>query len=175
MAGRHYSGQELEIIATMRHRGLSVPTVAARLGRTPAGVQCALRVRRWVDPTRSRVMSSVRVFSSPEQRTFREFVRSRAAGCTPSDIRDQWNTEAATKGWPTVNNERVSYYLRQLGLQKTAIEYRQFDSYRRKQRIVQRARCALEREAWVRALRTRRAELFACNPDLRRRTCQVCQ
>ncbi len=174
MSGRRYSRQELQVIATMRHRSLSIPTVARQLGRTLAGIQGALRARRWVDPTRSKLMRSVRSFSSTEQRTFREFVRSRAAGHTPPDIRDEWNREAAATGWPTVNNERVTYYLQQLGLQKTAKEYMRFESYRRKQRIAQRTRRAKEREARLRVLRTRRAELYARESSLARRKCQVC-
>ena len=163
------------MIAAMRHRSLSIPTVARQLGRTRAGIQGALRARRWVDPMRSKVMSSVRIFSSAEQRTFREFVCSRAAGHTPSDIRNEWNKQAAATGWPTVNNERVTYYLRELGLQKTAREYMQFESYRRRQRIAQRTRRAKEREAKLRALRTRRAELYARESDLPRRKCQLCR
>ena len=174
MAGKLYSTEELQAIATMRGRGLSISVVAKRLGRTPPGIQGALRARRWVDPTRSKVMSSVRVFSAPEQKAFREFVRSRVAGHTPSDIRDEWNKEAAMKGCPTVNNERVTYYLRALGLQKTRWEYRQLESYRRKQSIAQRTRRAKEREARRRLLRTQRAELYVCEPDLARRKCEVC-
>ena len=174
MSGRHYTSDELRMIATMRDRALSVPRIANQLGRTPDGIQCALRTRRWVNPTRSKVMSSVRIFSSPEQRAFREFVRSRAAWHTPSDIRDQWNKEAATKQWPTVNNERVIYYLRELGLQKTKSEYMQFESYRRRQSVAQQTRRAKERETKLRFLRTRRAELCAHEPDLPRRKCHVC-
>jgi SLT domain-containing protein len=163
------------MIATMRRRGLSIPTVARQFERTPAGIQSALRTRGWVDPHRSKLMSSVRVFSLEQREAFREFVRSRAAGHTPSDIRDEWNQEATTKRWPIVNNERVIYYLRELGLQKTKSEYVQFASYRRKQSIAQRNRRAKEREARRRVLRTRRAELYACESDQRRRTCQVCR
>lgn len=174
MSGRHYSRDEVQMIAAMRHHGLSISTVARQLGRTPAGIQGTLRARRWVDPARSKAMSSVHVFSSREQRAFLEFVHSRAAGHTPSDIRDEWNEEAATKQWPIVNRERVTYYLRELGLQKTRREYMQFESYRRKQRIAQRVRRAKEREARLRALRIRRAALYAREPDLPRRKCQVC-
>lgn len=46
-----------------------------------------------------------------------------------------------------MNNERVIYYLRELGLQKTQREYMQFESYRRKLRIARRARRDKEREA----------------------------
>jgi len=175
MADRRYSRDELHIIATMRKRALSIPTIARQLGRSPAGIQGALRARRWVDPARSKVMHSVRVLS-PEQRVaFREFVRSRAAGSTPSDIRDEWNAEAVAKRCPTVNNERVIYYLRELGLQKTKREYVQFESYRRKQSIAQGARRAQEREARRRVLRTQRAELYARESHLPRRKCQVCR
>src|SRR5215471_10555286 len=175
MAGRRYSRQELQTIATMRNRGLTIRKVATRLGRTQAGIQGALRARRWVDPARSKVMRSVRNFSSAEQRTFREFVRSLAAGHTPVDIRDLWNKEAAATAWPTVNNERVTYYLRQLGVQKTKREYMQCRSYRRRQSIAQRIRRANEREACLRVLRTRRAELYAHEANLARRKCQACR
>jgi hypothetical protein len=174
MGGRHYKRAELQMIAIMRKRGLSIPAVARHLGRTSAGVQGALRARGWVDPARSKARSSVRIFSREEREAFREFVRSRAAGYTPSDIRDEWNKQAATKRWPTVNNERVTYYLRQLGLQKTKREYMQVESYRRRQSIAQRARRAKEREPRRRVLRTRRAELYARESDLPRRKCQAC-
>jgi hypothetical protein len=98
MAGRHYGRDELQMIATMRKRGLSIPRVASQLGRTAAGIQGALRARRWVDPARSRVMSSVRIFSPEQSGAFRGFIRSRAAGHTPSDMRDEWNKAAVTKG-----------------------------------------------------------------------------
>ncbi len=175
MAGRHYNSDELQLVATMRDRGLPIPTIARQLGRSPAGIQLALRARRWVDPARSKVMSSVRVFSPEQKGAFREFVRWRASGHTPSDIRDEWNKAAVTKGWPTVNNERVIYYLRELGLQKTKREYMQFESSRKKQRIAQRARRAKEREARRRVLRTRRAELYGRESDVTRRKCQVCR
>lgn len=174
MAGRHYKRAELQMIAIMRKRALSIPTIARQLGRTPAGIAGALRARRWVDPARSKVMRSVRIFSPEQRGAFREFVRSRAAGQTPSDIRDEWNKEAGTKRWPTVNNERVIYYLRELGLQKTKREYMQFESYGRKQRIAQGARRAKEREARRRVLTTCRAELYGRESELPRRKCQVC-
>ena len=174
MAGRRYNGDELQMIANMRRRALSIPAVARQLGRTPDGIQSVLRARHWVDPARSTIMSSVRIFSCEEREAFREFVHSRASGYTPSDIRDEWNKQAATKRWPMVNNERVMYYLCELGLQKTRREYMQCESYRRRQSIVQRARRAQEREARRRVLRTRRAELYARESDLPRRKCQVC-
>jgi hypothetical protein len=158
----------------MRKRALSIPTIARQLGRTPAAIQCALRDRRWVDPARSKLMRSVRIFAPEQRGVFREFVRSRSAGHTPSDIRDEWNAEAVSKQCPTVNNERVIYYLRQLGLQKTKREYMQFESYRRKESVAQRARRYEERKARRRALRTQRAELYARESDLPRRNCQVC-
>lgn len=67
MAGRRYSRAELQMIAIMRKRALSIPKIARQLGRTPAAIQGALRTRRWISPARSKVMSSVRIFS-PEQR-----------------------------------------------------------------------------------------------------------
>lgn len=175
MAGRHYNRAELQMIAIMRKRALSIPMIARQLGRTPAAIQGALRARRWVDPARSKVMSSVRIFSPEQRAAFREFVRSRAAGQTPSDIRDEWNNAAMTKQWPSVNNERVTYYLRELGLQKTRREYMEFESYRKKQRIAQSARRANEREARRRVLRTRRSELYGRESDLPRRKCQGCR
>ena len=63
MAGRHYDTDELQLIATLRDRGLSISAIARELGRTPSGIQGALRARRWVDPARSKLMSSVSVFS----------------------------------------------------------------------------------------------------------------
>ena len=119
-------------------------------------------------------MRSVRVLSPEQREAFREFVRSRFAGGTPIDIRDEWNVEAVTKQWPTVNNERVMYYLRKLGLEKTRSEYMQFESYRRRQRVAQRSRRTREREDRRRNLRSRRAELYAREPDLPRRCCEVC-
>lgn len=166
---------ELQMIAIMRKRALSIPTIARQLGRTPAAIQCALRVRCWVDPARSKLMRSVPIFSPEQRGAFREFVRSRSAGHTPSDIRDDWNAEAVAKQCPTVNNERVIYYLRELGLQKTKREYMQFESYRRKESVAQVARRAKEREAWRRVLRTQRAELSTRESDLPRRKCQVCR
>jgi hypothetical protein len=173
MAGRHYKSEELQMIARMRKRGFSIPKVASHLGRTPAGIQGALRARRWIDPERSRVMSSVRIFSPEQRGAFRGFIRSRAAGYTPSDMREDWNKEAVTNGWPTVNNERVIYYLRELGLQKTRTAYMQLASYRKRQSIAQRNRRLKEREARHRILRTRRAELYARELCLPRRKCQA--
>ena len=175
MAGRRYDQVELQMIANMRKRGLSIPAVAKQLGRTPNGIQGVLRARSWVDPTRSQIMRSVHSLSPEQKEAFREFVRSRAAGCTPSDIRDEWNTEVLTKRWPTVNNERVMYYLRQLGLEKTKREYMQFESYRCRQGISQRRRRTQEREARRRILKSRRTELYAREPELPRRRCEVCR
>jgi hypothetical protein len=70
MAGRHYNRAELQMIAIMRKRALSIPTIPRQLGRTPAAIQSALRVRRWVDPARSKVMSSVRIFSPGQRGAF---------------------------------------------------------------------------------------------------------
>jgi hypothetical protein len=175
MAGRHYSRAELQMIAIMRKRGVSIPAVARKLGRTPAAIQGVLRTRRWIDPARSKVMSSVRIFSPEQRGAFREFVRARAAEQTPSDIRDEWNKAAVTKGWPTVNSERAIYYLRELGLQKTKREYMQFESYRRRQSTAQGARRTREREDRRRVLRTRRTQLYARDSDVPRRKCQVCR
>ena len=174
MGGRRYNSDELQTIGTMRERGVSIPTIAKQLGRSPDGIQGTLSARRWIDPERSDVMSSVRPLSPERKRAFREFIRSRAAGQTPSDIRDEWNKEATRNAWPTVNNERVIYYLRELGLQKTKREYMLFESYRKKQHIAQRARRAREREARRRVLRTRRTELYARESDRPRRKCQKC-
>jgi hypothetical protein len=174
MSGKHYSSDELQMITTMRMLDLSIPAIARQLGRSSAGIQGALRARRWVDPARSKAMSSVCVLSPELKEAFREFVRARAAGQTPSDIRDEWNREATTKRWPKVNNERVIYYLRELGLRKTRREYMGFESYRKKQHITQRARRARERETRRRVLRTRRTELYVRESDLPRRKCQVC-
>jgi hypothetical protein len=120
-------------------------------------------------------MSSVRGFSREQREAFCEFVRSRAALYTPSDMRDEWNKEVASKSWPTANNERVMYYLRKLGLQKTKREYMRLESYRKKQSVAQRARRAKEREAWRQLLRTRRTELYARESDLLKGKCQVCR
>jgi hypothetical protein len=175
MAGRHYDTEELQLIATLRDRGFSIPAVARELGRTPSGIQGALRARRWVNPARSKLMSSVSIFSPQQRDAFREFVCSRAAGHTSTDIRDAWNQEAAMKQWPTVNNERVFYYLRAYGLQKTKSEYMRFESYRRRQSLAQQTRRANEQAARLRILRIRRAELYAREADLARRKCHVCR
>src|SRR5260370_38210337 len=50
----------------------------------------------------------------------------------------------------------------------------QFESYRRRQSVAQQTRRAKERETKLRFLRTRRAELYAHEPDLPRRKCHVC-
>ena len=174
MAGRHYDTDELQLIVILRNRGLSIPAVARELGRTSSGIQGALRARGWVDPARSRSMRSARVFSAEQREALRQFVRSWAGGHTPSDIRDEWNREAITKTWPVVNNGRVLYYLRELGLQKTKKMYMQFESYRSRQSAAQKTRRAKEQEALRRVLRIRRDEIYACEPDLARRKCAIC-
>jgi hypothetical protein len=174
MAGKRYDSHELLMMAAMRDRGLSIPTIAKELGRTPSGIQSALRARGQTDPVRSKLMSSVCIFSLEQKVAFREFVCTRGAACTPSDIREEWNREAAARGWPTVNNERVIYYLRGARLQKTKREYMQYESYRRRQSMAQRTRRAQEREARRRFLRTRRQELYEREPTIGRRKCQVC-
>lgn len=175
MGGRGYSGDELQRILNLRQRGVSVATVARELGRTPNAIQCVLRTRGWVDPVRSRMRHSIRILSPEQREVFRDFVRSRAAVGTPSDIRDEWNAGAVTKRWPSVNNERVIYYLRELGLEKTRGEYMQFESYRRRQHISQTSRRKQERETRRRALRSRRAELYERERDIPRRRCETCR
>lgn len=174
MAGRRYDTDELQLIATLRRRGLSISKVASQLGRTPNGIQGALRAQRWVDPKQSKIMGSVHVFTPEQKEAFLDFVRWRCAGRTPPDIRDEWNREALKKGWPTVNNERVAYYLRKLGLEKTKREYMQYASYRRRQSTAQRCRRVKEREAQRLSLRAQRAVLYEREPNLPRRKCQVC-
>jgi len=174
MAGRRYDTEELQRIATLRDRDFSIQAVAREVGRTPSGIQSALRARGWIDPARSKVMSSVNIFSSEQRDAFREFVRSRASQNNPTDIRIAWNKEAAMKQWPTVNNERVLYYLREAGLQKTKGEYMRSQSYRRRQSVAQKTRRAKEQEAWLGILRVRRAEMYAHDSNLLRRKCQLC-
>jgi hypothetical protein len=174
MAGRRYTNDELEMIVAMRQAGLSIPAVAMQLGRPPYGIQRVLRSRGLVDPMLSQAMVAVRVFSPEQKQAFREFASPRAAIHTPTDIRDEWNKEAAARCWPTVNSERVIYYLRQMGLQKTKREYMQAESYRRKQRAAQKTRRAKERELRHRALRTYRGELYSRESDIPRRKCQTC-
>lgn len=174
MAGRHYDTEELRLIAALRDRGFSIPAVASAVGRTPAGIQCALRARGWIDPARSNLMSSVSTFSSEQRDAFTEFVRLRAADHTSTDIRDAWNRGAAAKQWPAVNNERVLYYLRAYGLNRTKSEYMRFEAYRRRQSLAQKTRRAKEQAARLRILRVRREELYARETDLPRRKCQVC-
>jgi hypothetical protein len=175
MAGRQYGTEELQLIATLRDQGLSIPAVARELGRTPSGIQGVLRARRWVDPARSKLMSSVSVFSPEQRDAFREFVCSRAADHSSTDIRDLWNKDAATKPWPTVNNERVLYYLRAQGLKKTKSEYMRFESYRKRQSSAQQVRRAKEQASRLRILRVRREELYAREGNLPRRKCDVCR
>ncbi len=174
MAGKRYEKDELQQIAIMRDRGLSIAAIAKEVGRTPSGVQGALRARGWIDSARSQVMSSVRTFSPDQREAFREFICSRAARQTPTDIRDEWNREAATNGWPIVNSERVIYWLRGFGLQRSKRDYMQFESYRLKQSVAQKARRAKEQKARRLVLRTLRGEVYARQPDLPRRKCQVC-
>jgi hypothetical protein len=175
MAGRQYGTEELQLIATLRDQGLSIPAVARELGRTPSGIQGVLRARRWVDPARSKLMSSVSVFSPEQRDAFREFVCSRASDHSLTDIRDLWNKDAATKQWPTVNNERVLYYVRAQGLKKTKSEYMRFESYRKRQSSAQQERRAKEQASILRTLRVRREELYAREGNLPRRNCDVCR
>lgn len=175
MAGRRYDEEELQVIATLRGRGLSISGIARELGRTPSGIQGALRARRWVDPARSKLMSSVSVFSPEQQNAFREFVCSRAADHTSTDIRDSWNKYAATRQWPTVNNERVVYYLSAHGLKKTKSEYLRFASYRRRQSLAQQTRRAKEQASRRRILRVQRDEQNTRDANLPRRKCCVCR
>jgi hypothetical protein len=174
MAGRPYDKNDLRLITTMRSDGISIPAIAKNLGRTPDGIQSAVRARGWVDPVRSKAMGPVRVFTGEQQRAFQEFICSHVSGFTASDVRDEWNKVAAVRGWPAVNNDRVLYYRREAGLQPSKSEYMQFDSYRRKQSAAQRARRAKERQDRHQALRARRAELYEREPDLPKRKCQVC-
>jgi IS30 family transposase len=175
MAGRRYDTEELQRIATLRNRGLSIQAVARELGRTPSGIQSALRARGWIDPARSKVMSSVSIFSPEQRDAFREFVRSRATHYTPTDIRNAWNKEATANQRPNVNNERVLYYLRESGLKKTKGEYMLTESYRRRQSAAQKTRRAKEQAACLRLLRVRRAEMYALESDLQRRQCHLCR
>ena len=175
MAGRHYDTEELQLIATLRVRGLSISAVARELGRTPSGIQGALQARRWVDTARSKLMSGVSVFSPEQRDAFREFVCSRAADHTSTDIRDLWNKYAATRQWPTVNNERVLYYLCTHGLNKTKSEYMRFASYRRRQSLAQQTRRAKEQAARLRILRVQRDEQYTRDANLPRRKCCVCR
>ena len=50
----------------------------------------------------------------------------------------------------------------------------QYASYRSRQRIAQRSRRAKEREVYRQLLRARRVELYAGEPDLPKRRCDVC-
>jgi DNA-binding transcriptional MerR regulator len=174
MAGRPYDKNDLRLIATMRNNGISIPAIAKSLGRTPAGIQGAMRARGWVDPARSKAMGSAKVFTAEQKRAFQDLICSNVSGHTSSDIRDEWNKEAAARGWPAVNNDRVIRYRRESGLQPPKSEYMQYESYRRKQSVAQKARRAKERQARRQALRARRAELYGREPDLLRRKCQAC-
>jgi hypothetical protein len=158
----------------MRNNGISIPAIAKSVGRTPAGIQGAIRARGWVDPARSKRMGSVQVFTAEQKRAFQDFICSNFSGHTASDIRDAWNKEAAARGWTAVNNDRVIRYRRASGLQPPRSEYMQYESYRRKQSAAQKARRTKERQAQHQALRARRAELYGREPDLLRRKCQAC-
>jgi hypothetical protein len=174
MAGRPYGKDDLGLIAMMRSNGISIPAIAKSVGRTPAGIQGAIRARGWVDPARSKTMGSVQVFTAEQKRAFQDLICSNVSGHTASDIRDAWNKEAAARGWPAVNNDRVIYYRRASGLQPPRSEYMQYESYRRKQSAAQKTRRAKERQARHQALRARRAELYGREADLLRRKCQAC-
>ena len=174
MSGRPYDKNDLRLIATMRSNGISIPAIARTLGRTPDGIQGTICARGWVDPVRSKTMGSVHVFTAEQRRAFQDFICSHVSGFTASDIRDEWNKEAAVRGWPAVNNDRVIHYRRKSGLQPAKSEYMQFESYRRKQSAAQRSRRAEERQVWHQALRARRTELYEHEPNLPRRQCQVC-
>jgi hypothetical protein len=174
MAGRPYDKDDLRFIAKMRNNGVSIPVIATSLGRTPDGIQGAIRARGLVDPARSKAMGSIQVFTAEQKGAFQNFICSHVSGYTSSDIRDEWNKEAAVRGWPAVNNDRVIRYRRESGLQPAKSEYMQFESYRRKQSAAQRARRAKERQARHQAMRARRAEIYGREPDLPKRKCQVC-
>jgi hypothetical protein len=175
MAGKRYDSEEVRLMATLRDGGLSIPAVARRLGRTPAGIQGALRARGWVDASRSKTMRSVHIFSPGQRELFQTFLCARAARSTPTDIRDEWNKQAATTGWPVINNERVIYYLKKFRLLKKKAEYMQCESYRLKQGIAQRQRRVREQAARLRILQSRRAEVYTQEPDVDRRKCQLCR
>jgi hypothetical protein len=174
MAGRLYDNDDLRFIAAMRNNGVSIPVIATSLGRTPDGIQAAIRARGWVDPARSKAMGSVQAFTAEQKRAFQDFICSHVSGYTASDIRDEWNKEAAVRGWPAVNNDRVIRYRRESGLQPAKGEYMQFESYRKKQSAAQRARRAKERQARHQAMRAQRAQIYGRQPDLPKRKCQVC-
>jgi hypothetical protein len=174
MAGRPYSNDEIQLLSRMRAEGFSIPVIATRLGRTPAGIQGALRARGWVDPARSQTMKSVEKFTAEQRTAFQDFLYSRRSGHTSSDIRDAWNRGAVIKGWPAVNSDRVFRYRRKLGVQPTKNEYVQFESYRRKQRVSQKARRADERRIRHEAFRSRRTKIYLSEARFLRRKCQVC-
>lgn len=174
MAGRRYQQEDLRSIERMRRDGVSIPVIAETLGRTRAAIQNAIRAMGLVDPTRSKIMRAVQPFTSQQKQAFREFISSHSSGCTSVDIRDAWNQEASTKGWPAVNSFRVLYYRRQSGQRPTKAECLRFESYRYKQRGVQRKRRENESKIRRQALRRRRAELYLAEVGLSRRKCQVC-
>ena len=174
MAGRPYSNDEIHLLSRMRADGFSIPVIATRLGRTPVGIQGALRARGWVDPARSQAMKSVEKFTAEQRTAFEDFLNSRRLGHTSSDVRDEWNREAAIKGWPTVNSDRVFRCRQKLGLQPTRNDCMQFESYRRKRCASQRARRARESQNRRQVLRSRRTQIYASEADFSRRKCQAC-
>ena len=174
MAGKPYDEHDLLVILKMRGDGVPIPVIAASLGRTPAGIQGALKARGWVDPGRSQVVRCALKFTTEQRIAFRNFICSHTAGYTAADIRDKWNQEAALKGWPVVTSDRVFRCRRKSGLQPAKSECMQFESYRRKQSAAQKVRRAQERATRRQALRSRRAEIDASQMNLPRRKCQVC-
>jgi|SRR5581483_9558189 len=174
MAGRPYSNDEILLLSKMRADGFSIPVIATSLGRTPAGIQGALRARGWVDPARSRKMESVEKFTAEQRTAFQDFLNSHKFGHTSSDVRDEWNRKAAIKGWPVVTSDRVFRYRRKLGVQPTKNECAQFESYRRKQCASQRARRANECKIRRQAFRSRRIQIYGSEAEFLRRKCQIC-
>jgi hypothetical protein len=175
MAGKPYQQEALRSIGIMRRNGMSIPAIAESLGRTQAGIQNKIRVLGLADPARSTAMRAVRKFTPEQKNAFREFISTHYSGHTAIDIRDAWNREAAARGWPVVNADRVRYYRRQSGQRPTKGECLQFGSYRQKQRQVQRLRRRTESENRRQVLRHRRAELYAGGQNLSKRKCQVCE
>ena len=174
MAGRPYSNDEMFALSRMRADGVSIPVIATSLGRTPAGIQGALRARGWVEPARSRAMRSVQKFTAEQRTALQDFLCSHKSGHTSSDLRDEWNRKAAVKGWPAVSSDRVFRCQQKLGVQPTRNERLQFESYRQKQRASQRARRARESQTRRQALRNRRTQIYSSEVDLLRRKCQLC-
>src|SRR5437016_2070523 len=60
MAGRRYDTEELQRIATLRDRDFSIQAVAREVGRTPSGIQSALRARGWIDSARGNVCARLK-------------------------------------------------------------------------------------------------------------------